>query len=106
MQISHSRPAEVSLKLKKQQRIIAIDAGFDYEVDGVIHSFQTEPAARSNVTGRAAKRTAKRSLGQPVPDFQWRNTANVMVNFTGEQFLEFAIAMDEFVEQQYQNSWN
>ena len=91
---------------KQQHRASKVDAGFVFNVNGIEHSFQTDQVARANVTGRTAKITAKRSLGQSVPDFEWRSTDNVMVNFTGVGFLEFAIAMDEFVEQQYKDDWS
>ena len=82
-----------------------MDAGFLYTVNGTELQFQTDSLARSNVTGRAGKVTAKMALGQAVPDFQWRSEVNTMVDFTAIQFLEFAIAMDEFVESRYQASW-
>jgi hypothetical protein len=104
MNITHNSPEK---KARKQlHRASKVDAGFSYTVGGVEHLFQTDILARSNVTGRASKVTAKRSLGQIVPDFEWRSTDNVMVSFTGVEFLEFAIAMDEFVESQYQDSWS
>jgi len=46
------------------------------------------------------------ALGLTVADFQWRNSENLMVDVTAVEILEFAIAMDEFVESQYQDSWN
>ena len=64
-----------------------------------------DASARANVTGRAGEITAKMALGSTVPDFQWRSSNNEMVDVTAIQFLEFAIAMDEFVESQYQDSW-
>ena len=104
MNISHKSPERSQRKAVFRE--LKVSAGFIFNVAGLDHSFQTDQLARANVTGRASKVTAKRSLGQVVPDFQWRSTANIMVDFTGEQFLEFAIAMDEFVELQYQDIWN
>ena len=103
MNISHNSPERS--KRKREHRSNKVDAGFSFDVNGAPNQFQTDSLARSNVTGRAGKVTAKMALGQPVPDFQWRNEANMMVNFTAIQFLEFAIAMDEFVESQYQDGW-
>ncbi len=104
MNISHKSPDQA--QRRKCHREAKVDAGFVYSVNGVDHTFQTGLLDRSNVTGRATKVTAKMALGQSVDDFQWRNSVNTMVDFTGAEFLEFAIAMDEFVESQYQDSWN
>jgi hypothetical protein len=104
MNISHNSPNRSDRK--KQHRALKVDAGFSFSVNGVDHLFQTDQLARFNATGRASKITAKRSLSQEVPDFQWRSSHNIMVDFTGIEFLEFAIAMDEFVESQYQDSWS
>ena len=104
MNINHNSPKRS--ERKRKHRASKVDAGFLFTVNGTEYQFQTDPLARSNVTGRTAKITAQATFKIPVPDFQWRNEANDMVNFTAEQFLEFAIAMDEFVESQYQDSWN
>lgn len=66
----------------------------------------TVPLSLENINGRASKVTAKMALYQTALYFQWRSTANDMVNFSWAEFLEFSIAIEEFVELQYQDSWN
>lgn len=106
MQISHSRPAGISLRLKKEIRNTAIADGFDFELRGVVHTFQTDLISRTNVSGRVGKITARKALGLQVEDFTWRNSTNDHISFTANEFLLFGIAMDEFIEQQYQDSWS
>jgi len=102
--ISHNSPERS--ERKRLHRATKVDAGFSFTINGIEHPFQTDTLARTNVTGRAGKITAKMALGLTVADFQWRNSENLMVDVTAVEFLEFAIAMDEFVESQYQDSWN
>ena len=85
----------------KQARSDIIAAGFNW--NGVL--FQTGPDDVRNITGRVGKITAKKALGDPVPDFQWRAADNSMHLFAANDFLRFAIAVDEFVESTYIASW-
>lgn len=104
MHIAHKSPEKS--ERKKRHREAKVSSGFLYLVNDVEHLFQTDVLSRSNVTGRAGKITAKMALNETVPDFKWRSASNVMVDFTAVEFLQFAIAMDEFVELQYQDVWN
>ncbi|MFT5707019.1 MAG: hypothetical protein ACI9ES_001308 [Oceanospirillaceae bacterium] len=63
----------------------------------------TVPLSLENINGRASKATPKMALYQTALYFQWRNTSNDMVDFS---WAEFAIAIEEFVELQCQDSWN
>lgn len=101
MQINHVTPAEITSGRKKQSRAAAIAAGFEWQGN----VFQTRSADLSLIAGRATKVAAQKALGELVPDFQWRAQDDTMVTFTGDDFLRFAIAVDEFVEQEYQKSW-
>lgn len=82
-----------------------MDSGFAFPIDNTEYFFQTEAIARVNVVGKAGNITAKKTLGLSFSDLKWRTSSNEMVDVTAIQFLEFAIAMDEFVESHYQDSW-
>lgn len=99
MLIKHSSPQRSARVNQVRDQKIA--AGFEWE--GA--TFQTGAADLRNVAGRVGKITAKLALSESVPDFTWRSADNQDVQFTAEGFLRFAIALDEWVEQQYQASW-
>lgn len=103
MKISHQSPDAKQRKAAFKDR--QVSSGFKHMIRGIEHEFQSDLLSRTNVTGRASKITAKRSLGQLVPDFEWRSTANDQVLFAADEFLEMAIAMDEFVEEQIKKGW-
>ncbi len=104
MKIQHRSPAaKARITTSRDSRV---SNGFKYSVKGVEYEFQTGLIDRTNVTGRAGKITAKIALAQSVPDFEWRAGSNDMVPFTASEFLEMAIAMDEFVEIQYKTGWS
>ncbi|MGY8872232.1 MAG: DUF4376 domain-containing protein [Pseudomonadales bacterium] len=114
MSIQHNSPPELVSLRKRKARAIAMNGGMSW--DG--HLFQTEQIDRINIAGRAAKLNSLISLGlitlsatsytdsggnnRPLV---WRTLDNNVVPFTVQSFLEFAIAVDEFVENKYFESW-
>lgn len=101
MQIVHKAPEPIAWQRVKERRTANIASGFEW--DG--HVYQTGPDDLRNVSGRVGRITAQQALGDPVPDFTWRTLDNADVLFTAQQFLRFAVALDEWIEQQYQESW-
>lgn len=85
------------------ERASAIAAGFFWAAKGA--TFDTDPNSLALITGRVAKIQAKAALGEAMPDFIWRSSDNTDHLFTPTEFLQFAIAMDEWVESKYIESW-
>lgn len=114
MLIQHSSPPDIARKRKLAVREGKIAAGMMWQGN----RFQTGPTDRVNVAGRAAKLNALLALGKVQLDateytdadgqlrsLVWRTEDNQNQGFSVQGFLEFAVAMDEFVEQQYIDSW-
>ena len=68
-------------------------------------TFDTDAKSLSLVTGRVAKIQAQNLLSVSAPDFYWRASDNTDHLFTAPEFLEFAVAMDNWVESKYIESW-
>lgn len=115
MLIQHNSPPELVSARKKQTRTTAIDSGMSW--GGNV--WQTESADRVNIAGRAAKLNSLVTLGiatlsdtsyvdanNVTRPLVWRTTDNQNIGFTVQSFLEFAIAVDEFVENKYFESWS
>jgi hypothetical protein len=81
-------------------------------------SYQTAEVDRINIEGRAAKLTALLAIGDialtdtaytdssgTTRTLMWRDLDNTESLFTVEQFLRFAIAVDEYIEDKYIESW-
>ena len=112
MLISHNSP-DKSARLK-QERDLAISEGFIWK--GVV--FQTRSEDLALISGRVAKLNALVTLneaslddtkvtsldGNEIP-LTWRSENNTDVVFSVREYLEFAIAVDEFVESKYRDSW-
>lgn len=88
-------------EMRKAVRSARISTGFSW--GGSV--FQTRDKDLTLISGRATKILAKRSLGESLPDFYWRTEDNSVYLFSADEFLRFAIAVDEFVEQKYIESW-
>lgn len=81
------------------ERDRAIKAGFEWEGE----TFQIDPGSQVLISGRVGKIN---TLGvENVPDFMWRTWDNTSHSFTASEFLEFAVAVDEYVESLYMKSW-
>lgn len=103
MIISHSSPSAPARI--ESERDAAITAGFEWPENSSVF-YQTDPTSVGLVTGRVGKILAYKEVnGVDYPDFVWRDTTNTNNNFTAAEFLEFAMAMDSFVEEQYVISW-
>lgn len=87
---------------KKHLRQDEIEAGFTWGGD----EFQTRAQDLTLIVGRVAKILASKALNETLSNFEWRCADDTFHNFTPEEFLKFAIAADEFVEQKYLDSWN
>lgn len=79
-----------------------IASGFEW-VPGAV--FQTRPKDLTLISGRVTKILALSYFGEVHPDFNWLKEDNTPYLFTPDEFMRFAIAVDEFVEQKYINSW-
>lgn len=114
MLIPHSSPPELVSARKKKARSTAIDAGMVWGGN----TWQTEAGDRVNIAGRAAKLNSLVTLGLAALSdgsytdengsarpLVWRTVDNINVSFTVQTFLQFAIAVDEFVENKYFESW-
>lgn len=101
MIISHSSPT--AGRRINAARVKAIAAGFYWEPKGA--TFDTDPQSLSLVTGRVAKIQAKSVLGEAMPDFLWRASDNTDHLFSATEFLHFAVALDDWVESKYAESW-
>lgn len=67
--------------------------------------FQCRPEDMTLIAGKVLTLTRKQIAGAPLPEVYWRCSLNNMVHFTGEEFLSFAEAAEQFVEATYMNSW-
>lgn len=101
MIISHKSPT--AAPRINEERAKAIAGGFTWAPKTA--TFQTRPEDITLVSGRVGKINAKLALGEEVPDFLWRDIDDVNHSFTYQEFLRFAIEMDEWVEAQYIDSW-
>ena len=114
MLLKHETPPALVSQRKKKSRGLAIDSGMVWAGN----TWQTEDTDRVNVAGRASKLNSLVTLGRAglgdtsyvdsdgvVRPLVWRTLGNDNVSFTVQEFLEFAIAVDEFVENKYFESW-
>ena len=76
---------------------------FFYSPKGV--AFQVDSVSLTLIAGRALKITRQQLNGESVSHQTWRAVDNSFVTFTAEEFLAFAEAADEYVEQVFQQSW-
>ena len=99
---------------RKAWRDQKIQAGFTWNGN----TFQSTEADQALIAGRATKLTTLLTLGRvqltdnsyadengATRALVWRTAGNVNVQFTVQEFLDFAIAMDEFIEDMYQAAW-
>lgn len=87
--------------LLKQDKQKLIHKGFLY--DG--HNFQIDDHSLLLISGRALKLTRKQLAGIPLPNVEWRTTGNTFVEFTGEEFLAFAEAAEQYYESILRSIW-
>jgi hypothetical protein len=112
MLIKHSSPNKS--KRIGEGRQTLLDEGLEWQ--GNI--FQTRPKDLTLINGRVSKLCALISLGEATLDdtvitsmdgktlpLIWRSESNRDIPFTVREFLQFAIAVDEFIESKYQESW-
>lgn len=96
---SPSAPARIN-----EERDAEIKAGMQWPAgSGIV--YQTDPVSISLVTGRVGKILAYQARGETHPDFLWRAMDDTDHLFTPNDFLSFAIALDDFVEIKYIESW-
>ncbi|WP_299202585.1 hypothetical protein [uncultured Amphritea sp.] len=86
---------------KKAVRDAGISSGFAWGGS----TFQTRPQDLTLISGRATKILALKYFNELHPDFYWMTEANTPHLFTPDEFMRFAIAVDEFVEQKFIESW-
>lgn len=99
---------------RKAWRDQKIQAGFTWNGN----TFQSTAADQALIAGRATKLTTLLTLGRvqltdssyidesgDTRPLVWRSLDNINVSFTVQDFLDFAIAMDEFIEDMYQAAW-
>ena len=98
MLLTHKSPRRV--QAIKAHRNIAL---LHFPYNGC--EFQVDPSSLTLIAGRALKITRQQLNGEPVSDQTWRAVDNSFVTFTAEEFLAFAEAADEYVEQVFQQSW-
>lgn len=77
-------------------------ASFEYSPKVV---FQVDPTSLGLIAGKALKLTRKQIANQPLPIVEWRTTDNQIALFTGEEFLLFADAAEEYAESIYKRVW-
>lgn len=103
MSVVSPQPALPQPTLRKVAvRDSQIASGFEW-VPGAV--FQTRPKDLTLISGRVTKILALSYFGEVHPDFNWLKEDNMPYLFTPDEFMRFAIAVDEFVEQKYINSW-
>lgn len=100
--IEHKSPTAVT-KIN-QERLQTMRSGFLY-TGKQSAVFQTDTLSLDLVVGRVVKILAMKSLGQVHPDFVWRDKNDVDHVFTQDEFLQFFIALDEFMEGKIIESW-
>ena len=98
MLLKHNSPRRVPMI--KEQRASAL---LHFSYGG--HEFQVDPSSLTFIAGRALKITRQQLNNGPVTNQTWRTVDNSFVTFTAEEFLAFAEAADEYVEQVFQQSW-
>ncbi len=86
-----------------EERAKAINAEFFWLSKSA--TFQTDVNSLALITGRVAKIQAKSVLGEAMPDFTWRAADDIDHLFKPTEFLQFAVAVDDWVEAQYTDSW-
>ena len=67
--------------------------------------FQVDQKSLGLIAGKALKLTRKQIANEPLPSVEWRTTDNQVVEFTGEEFLSFADAAEEYAESVYKQVW-
>ena len=98
MLLKHNSPRRIPLiKEKREQKLQ------QFEYNGC--EFQVDPSSLTLIAGRALKITRQQLNNEPVTNQTWRTVDNSFVTFTAEEFLAFAEAADEYVEQVFQQSW-
>lgn len=109
--IEHKSPQ--ASRRKKAERGRKLNAGMPWKA----HVFQVSRDDYALITGRAATLTALLNRGavQPadteyshpagVVKLRWRSKANESVTFTVEEFLDFGIAVDAYIDGIYQESF-
>ena len=99
---------------RKAWRDQKIQSGFTWGGN----TFQSTAADQALIAGRATKLTTLLTLGRvqltdnsytdesgATRPLVWRSAANINVLFTVQEFLDFAISMDEWIEDQYKAAW-
>lgn len=86
------------------ERAAEMRSGFLYGVKGNA-VFQTDDFSIELIIGRVAKILAMKALGQTHPDFLWRDKNDTDHTFTQDEFLQFFIDLDEYMEGKMVASW-
>ena len=100
MLLKHKSPRRIPLV--KEQRANDL-LNFHYVPKNA--TFQCDPTSMTLIAGRALKITRCQLNNELVENQVWRTTDNLFVTFTPNEFLNFAEAADEYVEQVYNQSW-
>lgn len=98
MLLTHKSPRRVQ-DIKASRKVLLLH--FPY--NGC--EFQVDSSSLTLIAGRALKITRQQFNDEAVSDQIWRAVDNSFVTFTAEEFLVFAEAADEYVEQVFQQSW-
>lgn len=102
MIINHSSPTAPN-RINKE-RATEMRGGFQYAAKANA-VFQTDDLSTELIIGRVAKILAMKSLGQTHPDFIWRDKNDTDHTFTQDEFLQFFIDLDEYMEGKMIASW-
>lgn len=100
--IRHASPTAPSRVNK--ERVQKMRSGFMWPVKGA--TFQTDEFSTELIVGRATKILAMKSLGLTHPTFMWRDIDDIDHMFTQDEFLQFFIDMDQFMEGSIIESWS
>ena len=98
MLLKHESPRRIPFIKEKRDRELR-----EFEYNG--STFQVDPTSLTLISGRALKITRCQLNNERIGNQVWRTSDNQFVTFTPDDFLEFAEAVDEYVEQVYAESW-
>lgn len=104
----------VASRLKKRKRAEQIEAGFTWRDK----KYQTRDSDQKLIAGRAATFNSLIVLGRAalddtqytdangdIQDVSWRAEDDTKMLFTIREYLEFAMAVDAFVDSKFKASW-
>ncbi len=99
MIISHKSPtAGARINAERDEQI-----GGGFEWGGYV--FDTDAKSLTLINGRVSKITAIMAMNDTPADFVWRTSDNQDYVFTPTEFLQFAVALDDWIEGEYVDSW-